>query len=96
MNNSEHTLDCICAWCEVERQHAEQRFARFGEAMWKYITKQCGDFCGEEISEDILPLAQTAGLCTRVEYAPEIHGDMIDAEPGDEIWWWGDFDWLNA
>ena len=24
MNNSEHTLDCICAWCEVERQHAER------------------------------------------------------------------------
>ena len=42
---------------------ADPRFARFGEAMWKYITKVGGDFCGEEISEDILPLAQAAGLC---------------------------------
>lgn len=24
MNNSEHALDCICAWCEVARQHAER------------------------------------------------------------------------
>jgi hypothetical protein len=38
--------------------------------MWKYITNQGGDFCGEEISEDILPLAQAAGLCCRVEYDP--------------------------
>lgn len=28
MDNSEHTLDCLCAWCEVERQHAEQRAAK--------------------------------------------------------------------
>lgn len=74
---------------------ADPRFARFGEAMWKYITKLGGDFCGEEISEDILPLAQSAGLCCRVEYDPEIHGDAIEAEPGDEIWWWGD-SWTNT
>jgi hypothetical protein len=74
----------------------DPRFARFGEAMWKYITKQGGDFCGEEISEDILPLAQAAGLCSRVEYDPETHGEGIEADPGDEIWWWGDFDWMNA
>jgi hypothetical protein len=75
---------------------ADPRFGRFGEAMWKYIIKVGGDFCGEEISEDILPLAQAAGLCCRVEYDPEIHGEGIEADPGDEIWWWGDFDWMNA
>jgi hypothetical protein len=58
--------------------------------MWKYITKLGGDFCGEQISEDILPLAQAAGLCCKVAYDPAKHGAIIDAEPGDEIWWWGD------
>jgi hypothetical protein len=68
----------------------DPRFAHFGEAMWRYITKLGGDFCGEEISEDILPLAQAAGLCSRVKYDPAKHGAIIEAEPGDEIWWWGD------
>jgi len=68
---------------------ADPRYARFGEAMWKYITNLGGDFCGEEISEDILPLAQAAGLCCRVEYAPAIHGEGIEADPGSEIWYWG-------
>ncbi len=57
--------------------------------MWKYITNLGGDFCGEEISEDILPLAQAAGLCRRVEYDPAIHGEGIEADPGSEIWYWG-------
>lgn len=70
-------------------QPADPRFARFGEAMWKYITNLGGDFCGEEISEDILPLAQAAGLCCRVEYDPAIHGEGIEADPGCEIWYWG-------
>lgn len=73
----------------------DPRFARFGEAMWEYIAKLGGDFCGEEISEDILPLAQAAGLCCRVEFDPEIHGEGIEADPGDEIWWWGD-SWTNS
>jgi hypothetical protein len=68
---------------------ADPRCARFGESMWKFITQNGGDFCGDELSEDILPLAQAAGLCYRIEYDPEIHGEM-DAAPGDEIWWWGD------
>jgi hypothetical protein len=59
--------------------------------MWKYITRYGEDFCGEEISCDILPLAADAGLCCQVEYDPAIHGDVIEAEPGDLIWWWGDF-----
>lgn len=68
---------------------ADPRYARFGEAMWNYITNLGGDFSGEEISEDILPLAQAAGLCCRVEYDPAIHGEDIEADPGCEIWYWG-------
>lgn len=71
---------------------ADPRYARFGEAMWKYITNLGGDFCGEELSEDILPLAQSAGLCCRVEYDPAIHGEGIEADPGSEIWYWGNAD----
>ena len=48
-----------------------------------------GDFCGEEISEDILPLAHSAGLCNRVTYDPSVHGPNIEAAPGDTIWYWG-------
>jgi len=32
---------------------------------------------------------EAAGLCERVIYNPEIHGDTIEADPGCEIWWWG-------
>ena len=67
----------------------EEKFAKFGEAVWKYIEGIAPDFCGEEISEDILPLAESAGLCCRVVYNPEIHEEVIDAEEGDEIWYWG-------
>ena len=74
---------------------ADPRFARFGESMWKYITKQGSDFCWSKDSEDILPLAEAAGLCCRVEYNPAIHGNVIESDLGDEIWWWGDFDWMN-
>lgn len=79
-------IDLIAAKVEAK---PDPRAASFGAAMWKYITKLGGDFCFAEISEDILPLAQAAGLCGRVKYDPEIHGDGIEAEPGDEIWWWG-------
>ncbi len=99
-------VDCECkGWCRDGRDmisphhprcehytppETDPHYAKFGFAMWKYITKQGGDFCGEEISEDILPLAQAAGLCCRVEYDPETHGEGIEADPGDEIWWWGE------
>lgn len=67
----------------------DPRFAAFGRAVWDYIRRRGGEFCEEEISEDILPLATWAGLCERVAYDPAIHGDGIDAEPGSEIWYWG-------
>jgi hypothetical protein len=46
-------------------------------------------FCSDEWSEDVLPLAKQAGLCSQVNYDPEVHGWGIEAEPGDEIWFWG-------
>ena len=67
----------------------ESKFETFGRLVWDMIQQQGGDFCGDEWSEEVLPLAQKAGLCSRVKYDPEKHGDEIqDAEPGDEIWFW--------
>jgi hypothetical protein len=65
-------------------------FEAFGEAMWKLISRPETNFCGDEWSEEVLPLAQQAGLCERVPYDPAIHGEDIEADPGDEIWWWGE------
>jgi hypothetical protein len=66
------------------------KFEVFGEAMWKLISHPETNFCGDEWSEDVLPLAEAAGLCGRVKYDPAIHGEDIEADPGDEIWWWGE------
>jgi len=63
-------------------------FHKFGTSVWKWIEKQGSEFCGNEISEEVLPLAQAAGLCKQVPYIEELHGDM-DAVPGDLIWFWG-------
>lgn len=68
---------------------SERQYAKFGKSMWEFIVARGNDFCGEEISEDILPLAQAAGLCQRVKYDPAKHGSSIEADPGCEIWWWG-------
>jgi len=67
----------------------DSRHAVFGKLMWDMIQKMGGDFCGDEWSEEVLPLAERAGLCSRVTYDPAKHGDGIEAEPGNEIWWWG-------
>lgn len=75
----------------VEAQRvADPRFEQFGRAVWSMITKIGGDFCGNEWSEDVLPLAEKAGLCRRVIFDPAVHGEDIEADPGCEIWWWGE------
>ena len=68
----------------------DPRYAVFGKLMWGMIQKMGGDFCGDAWSEEVLPLAEKAGLCARVKYDPEKHGYIEDAEPGHDIWWWGD------
>lgn len=76
--------------CEHYRPDApDPRHAVFGRLIWGWIEGQGGDFCWREDSEDILPMAEKAGLCRRVIYDPVLHGEAIEAEPGDEIWFWG-------
>ena len=74
----------------------DPRHAIFGRLMWEMIQRIGGDFCESEWSEDILPLAEKAGLCRRVAYDPKKHGDDIEAEPGSEIWWWGPGDGVSG
>lgn len=103
--NSAADLFCECVnWCRdmLSPHHPrcehyqsppdDPRYAIFGKLMWEMIEQIGGEFCGDEWSEYVLPLAQRAGLCRRVIYDPAIHGDGIDAEPGCEIWYWGDTD----
>jgi len=68
----------------------DPRYAVFGFLMWEMIRKLDEEFCWSEWSEEVLPIAQKAGLCKRVAYDPEKHGLMVDADKGDMIWFWGD------
>ena len=73
----------------IDVRTQSEKHEAFGRAMWKLVTEH-EDFCGSEWSEDALPLAEAAGLCRRVVYDPEKHGDICEAEPGSEIWFWGE------
>lgn len=67
----------------------DPRMAKFGERVWRII-KENPEACSEEFVWDhIMPNAEAVGLCEHVEYDPETHGEGIDAEPGSNIWWWG-------
>lgn len=63
----------------------------WGRVLWDWLREMLPDagFCMEFDTEDLMRLAEKHGRAKRVIFNPEIHG-FIDAEPGDEIWWWGD------
>ena len=63
----------------------------FGKDMWDWI-KEHGEYVfAMEESEEIMMIAEKHGLAKRVTYDPEIHTNIHgDADPGDEIWWYGD------
>lgn len=65
--------------------------AEFGCLIWRWIkaqTREGGMIDGPDVDE-IMSLAEAAGLCGIVVYDPERHGEIAEAEPGSEIWWWG-------
>jgi hypothetical protein len=84
------SLDGTVRPSDTPRTPPDPRHAIFGKLMWGMIQKMGGDFCGDEWSEEVLPLAQKAGLCGRVIYDPDKHGYIEDGEPGHEIWWLGE------
>ena len=84
---------------ELERQVARQaisteeggwdaKFAEFGRALVAMCYELADGWWGDEWSEDVMPLAVEAGLARRTPYDPEEHGEGLEAEPGDEIWYW--------
>ena len=85
-----HGSSTLAGWItqKMADDAADPRFAAFGLAVWSMIEETGEEFCWSEWSEDVLPLAAEAGLCYRADYDPAVHG-TLDAEPGDEIWYWG-------
>lgn len=67
---------------------SKEKLAKFGKLCLDYF-KRCPDFHGDEISTDIIPLAEQCGLIEKVEFDPEIHNDTSGCcEPGDDFWIW--------
>jgi hypothetical protein len=67
--------------------------AQWGRALWDFLREKLpgADLYMEIDTEDLLRLAQEHGRVRKVKYNPDLHGGgMCDAEPGQEIWWWGD------
>ena len=62
--------------------------AEFGRMVYEHlIHRDC--WFGDEWSEDVMPMAKTAGLAEQASSDPKIHGSGLeDADPGDEVWVW--------
>lgn len=70
-----------------ERVRELEPYAKFGRM---FVEKVGMDalWWGDEWSEAVMPIAVQAGIAERVPYDPEMHGEGVEAEPGDEIWVW--------
>lgn len=66
------------------------QLAQFGSDVVAWLKRD--DYWCFEDGTDLCELAVTAGLLQRVKYEPADHGEVRDAEPGDEIFWWGNAD----
>jgi len=58
----------------------------FGVDMLRWIREHSKEFFGDEWSLDICPIMAKYGLLVREPYDPEVHGEDVGAEPGEEIW----------
>ena len=58
----------------------------FAKDFITWIRAECEDWWGDEISVTIMPMLEKHGLAQRVAYDPELHGEICEAEPGNEIW----------
>jgi hypothetical protein len=83
--DNEHHHNCK-HWTQSKTPNL--RHETFGRLMLEHLITQLPDFLGDEWAEDIMPLAEQAGLCVWTAYEPDIHGE-IDAEEGAMIWYWG-------
>lgn len=69
---------------------ATSDFAAFGREVFERITARVSDMMIGEEDEEIMEIAERHGLAKQVPYKPEVHGEGMEIEPGDMIWWWGD------
>ena len=60
-------------------------FNSLAESLKVWIIKR--ELWQEEYSDELFEILQGFGLFSRVRYDPKIHGEIDDADPGDEIWW---------
>ena len=67
----------------------DNNYQDFGKAIWEWVRDSGTEFFYAEESESILEIAERFGLVRRVNYDPDVHGE-IDAEKGDSIWYFGD------
>jgi len=82
MTNQMRELDAVKSKHKVNYQ-------LFGRLVWKWVKQRGGDIFDHEDSEELMQVAQRAGLVRRVIYDPAVHGEGIDADPDSEIWYWG-------
>lgn len=73
----------------IEVAQQQDAYHQFGQAMWSWLRRHGGDIFNHEDSEEFCQHAHAAGLVQRVIYDPAVHGEGINADPGTEIWWWG-------
>jgi len=67
--------------------------AEWGRVLWDWLREMLPDAgCILEFDTlDLMRLAEKHGRARRVKYDPHRHGEICDAYPGNEIWWWGDY-----
>lgn len=64
----------------------DARFAGLGREVVRWILDS-EYWWDDERSEDIMPMLEQWGLAERMPYSIGQHGEGIDADEGDEIWW---------
>lgn len=73
-------------------------FEKFGRAIWQDVVDFGPEFQFLNCADDILHNTEQAGLCWRVEYDPNKHGEdlgtgmMRHVSPGQKIWLWEDME----
>lgn len=72
------------------RRH-EQKFAKLGYEMYRRVTSAVAEANGDEWCDQIMEEAERIGLARKEQYDPEVHGDGVNAERGDIIWFWEPF-----
>jgi hypothetical protein len=72
---------------EEHESQSTDRFAGFGREVMECIFGM-DEWWGDDLLNDyFLPIAKNHGLAQFAPYDPTVHGDGIDADLGDMIWW---------